>query len=267
MGDGESSKAQVSACCSGLTVLIALVAVCISVHGLLSMPIWIVDRVLKFNIGFDAANTLPLATTRTCMVLLLLASIALLLAMLVGLAGACARNKICVAIATVVAIVYCFLFIGSATFMLSRYDMVSPTVYRQTDFLCNATTYHRLSANMHCSWVNTTDVPACEAVCQDRVASLLKTDGCAWLPLLCQSGDVVSQWWQQAIMLSTACLVTAVLLLCTTSASCCFLYSISMARQGKPSAENMCCLLLCPCCPGDSGKNFTYLDLEDETVE
>merc|ERR1719181_235017 len=106
------------------------------------------------------------------MLSLLVSSIVLLLAMLIGVGGALCRNKVLMAIASTFAFLYSIHSLGSASFMLTRYEMVTPTIYRQVEFLCNTTNYERLSANMHCTWVNTTATPACSQVCLDRVNAL-----------------------------------------------------------------------------------------------
>jgi hypothetical protein len=262
-GDETAKWASWSTACLGCTWLIGFISMGISIAGLSSEPVWIVDRLLKFNLAHDAGSGF-IMTTRICMVVLLVSSLVLLLAMTLGIIGAICRSKLLVAIGSTVAFLYSIHMLGSGVFMLTRYEMVVPTIDRQVDFLCNTTTYERLSANMKCPWVNSEAIPQCMEACQDRVSTLLTLNGCELLPKLCERSSIADDWWATAVRLSLACIVTAALLICTTTASCCLMYSINFSRRGKPTAKNLCCILMCPCCPGDSGKGFTDMDFESE---
>lgn len=187
--------------------------------------------------------------------------------MIVGVVAALCRNKVLKAAVVVIGLLYCLSSVASVSFILTRYSMVTPTVYRETEFFCNKTNYDRLSANMNCTWAQL-PVPECSQVCLDRVAGLLQVDGCTLLPMLCEPDiDIVAEWWKAALWLSVASIVTALLLLLVSTASCCHLYSMNVNRRGKPTAENLCCLMLCPCCPGDAGKGHTHLDDDDSYDE
>jgi len=266
--EAENAKRIHSAGCSCCTLILAIIAIGISWWGLESEPVWVIDRLLFYNVAFDFKGGFPILTTRSCMRVLLFASIVLLVAMLCSLLGSLCRSKSFMSMGTIAAFAFAIWMFMSAVFMLSRYDMVSPTIDRQVEFLCNSTVYERLSTNMNCSWANSTSTHECAEVCRDRVNALLKYQGCEFLPLLCTpERDISTRWWKHVSELSIAVIVLASVLIATTIVSCCFTYIMNFNRRGKPTAENLCWLMLCPCCPGDAGKGFTTYDEDDEGSE
>lgn len=263
---GEESKKYVAVGLYVCAMLLAVASVVISFFGVSSDPVWVVDRLMVYNVGFQSeeAQTPPTLTTHQCFRFMLACSIILLLAMMVGVVAALFRNKLLKALVVVIALLYCLCAVASVSFILTRYSMVTPTVYREMNFFCNETNYDRLYANMNCTGA-LTPAPVCSQVCLDRVSALLQVDGCTLLPMLCkQDIDIAAEWWKAALWLSVASIVTSLLLLFVSIASCCHLYSMNVNRRGKPTAENLCCLMLCPCCPGDAGKGHTHLEDDDD---
>lgn len=262
----EYVKQVQAAGCSCCTLILGIAAIVISCWGLSSEPVWVIDRLLFYNVAFESNGSFPIITTRSCMRVLLIGSIALVVLMLFSFFGSLCRSKLLMALGTISAFAFAIWMFMSAGFMLNRYEMVTPTIDRQVEFLCNSTVYERLTANMNCS-ANISFKPECGEACIERVSTLTKYDGCEFLPLLCTpERDISSRWWNHVLWLSIAVAVNALILIATTIVSCCFTYVMNFNRRGKPTPENLCWLMLCPCCPGDAGKGFTTYD-DDESED
>jgi hypothetical protein len=265
--DARIKKIQ-AASCSCCTLILGVITIVISCWGLSSEPVWVIDRLLFYNIAYDFEGGFPLMTTRACMRVLLAGSIVLVLAMFLSFVGSLCRSKCLMSVGTLLAFAFALWMFSSAVFMLSRYEMVTPIIDRQVEFLCNSTVYERLSTNMNCSWASSVSKPECAEVCIDRVNALIKYQGCEFLPKLCTpERDISTRWWNHVTQLSIFVIITATVLTVTTIVSCCFTYIMNFNRRGKPTAENLCWLMLCPCCIGDAGKGFTTYDEDDRSDE
>merc|ERR1719401_2136072 len=163
--EDEDMKRMQSACCSCCTLLFAVIGIIIGCLGLHSEPVWIIDRLIHYDVGYDYDGIFPILTTAKCMEVLLIASIVLAAIMLCSFLGSLCKSKLLMAIGTLFAFAIAIWMVASAFFMLSRYEMITPTIDRQVELLCNTTVYQRLSTNMDCAWATGSPKPECGIVC------------------------------------------------------------------------------------------------------
>lgn len=73
----------------------------------------------------------------------------------------------------------------------------------------------------------------------------------------------VDRFEDTSVAISMALFIASPILILLTLVMCCLSYGMNLNRGDKPTAENLCCLVFCPCCAGDHrGRGYTSWDPE-----
>lgn len=172
---------------STVSIFAGLGLIVISFLGLRSQALWVVDKLIDFN---EDGPALIFNSSRFIFTFLIFVGLLIILVSLVGVLAARTRHKQVVCGTVVLAGALAIMMVTSAIAAFNRRIFLEGVLTRQMSSLCNASTYITQGFQLGCDWADSYDpqeVPACSAICQQRVEILRPLDGCRVLPLLCKS--------------------------------------------------------------------------------
>lgn len=194
----ESAETKAGICTSILALTSALAMIWACRLALSSRAIRTVDHLVEYNAMWlgatsdgweEIADEIPVFTTQRIVQSLLVCSYVIVLASILGVAGALLRRKglVCtyVILASCLSVV---VLVGAAQIWQTRL-LATPLLTQQVLELCNTTTYVELTTSLGCPLRRPylpSEVVPCDEACAFRVASLQRLDGCTELPMLCK---------------------------------------------------------------------------------
>lgn len=197
--EGQRLESRVTAFTALLTLIAGLLLDRVSFSGWRSHAVATVDHLVKHNADYpsfqhntwqNSAEIVPVLTTQRIMEALFWISLLVILSAVIGIVGALMRRKGVVITYVILASALSLVVLVSAAQTSQRRALVGPLIMYQVDHLCNASTYIQLSSGLGCDFAanfSSSRVPVCDALCQFRVQSLQRLNGCTVLPDLCSS--------------------------------------------------------------------------------